>query len=164
MPDGSCVAAASLERCVAQDGAYTLGAGCDETECRQPPVSGACCADGECFVTVLDECDAADGDFNAELSCADVDYCRELEPTGACCLGEECLDGVTQLVCERRGGSWSDGLTCDEVNCGGGACCLLDGSCVAAAGLERCVAQDGAYSLGAGCDGTECRQPSVSGA
>jgi alpha-tubulin suppressor-like RCC1 family protein len=118
-----------------------------------PQLQGGCCfPDGSCQLVQAIECSSLGGGWlGSGTSCdsnpCDVGTC--CDPSGACTL-------IYQLGCS---GSWSLGGSCVPNSCPQpGACCLSDGSCLAA--LQSACEQGGGSFAGEGvsCSPYPCPQ------
>ena len=132
---GSCIDVFSEEECSTLGGSYLgLTTVCADATCT----SGTCCLpNGDC-VEVWTElfCETVfEGEFSSGTFCGD-DPCST---SGSCCLGSgSCID-VTSTTnssdevmqsasseCHDLGGSYSGGVFCSSIECGG-ACCFTAG-------------------------------------
>ena len=107
-----------------------------------PPseVYGACCDGDDCTVVTADDCDAAGGEYEGDLTTCDPNPCG---PTGSCCSADyTCTDDLTVGECAASdpGATWVMFGTC-AVDCQPptGSCCLIDGSCVADVTEDECT-------------------------
>ena len=113
LPSGDC-ALLTAGVCVSAGGEWNADKSCDEVEC-QSASEGACCVGGEC-ITYPDEalCTNKGGVWLSGQSCTTGQLCKQ--PWACCLSGGECA-AVIASVCDDKGGAFSYGLTCDEVEC-----------------------------------------------
>ncbi len=114
-------------------------------------VPGACCFEGDCFITYEDICVPGGGTWQGDGSDCDPSPCAA---TGACCIGTSCSI-TTQAACT---GTWQGAnTTCSPNPCAPptGACCV-NGVC----SITTQAACTGSW-LGAGttCTPNNCPQP-----
>lgn len=78
--------------------------------------SGACCMpDGSCTEDTGDNCVAAGGSFQGNLTTCGSVSCPQ--PMGACCSPFGCEEQQTEAQCDTVGGTVSFDMTCAEANC-----------------------------------------------
>lgn len=133
--------------CVEFGGTRHPAAACDQANCLDVIVTGACCkADGCVSQTLEAECVADAGVYKGDDSTCTPELCAGL---GSCCTPENtCVEPTTQSFCEDvLVGSFNNGLRCSEseINCERrGACCLSTGGCALLSELD-CAAIGGSF-------------------
>lgn len=156
LPDGRGCRNVTQSECAGFGGVFVAGQMCasgDDT-CDMI-VSGACCVDGDCSITLSVTCG---GQFMANMTC-DPSPCPS-PVMGACCVNGNCTM-QNQADCIGMGGGWFEGQLCQSELCHLGACCTGPLSCVVVnnAGCESgtwtrdgtCVALFCASVLGSCC-------------
>ncbi|MCH2134074.1 MAG: hypothetical protein MK116_10030 [Phycisphaerales bacterium] len=93
-----------------------LGLRCDEVDC--PASFGACCIPSDTGTTCLDnrtadECTGVGGEYQGPNTWCEDQPCPD---DAACCLEDTCAD-LAQDDCLGSGGTWIDGLSCDDEPC-----------------------------------------------
>ena len=72
-------------------------------------------------------------------------------PNGSC-------DSLSRRVCDIANGIYQGaGVDCGDVECAGGACCQLDGTCDDGLLQSECLAGDGVFTVGTDCSVTICQ-------
>lgn len=134
--DGACIDDVSEARCseFIPPGRFVLGPDqtpllCGVDTCSIPnPGDGACCIDGVCSITSLDECRINGGLFVQNTPCSQID-CTLSNVAGACCLPSgQCVTAESRRACDALRGLFYPWVACNFVNCQNRACCL-DGNC-----------------------------------
>jgi hypothetical protein len=90
--------------------------------------SGACCVNEVCVgENSMSECDALNGEWHFDETCADVNNCLPI--IGACCMGvNECLDGLSEDDCGVFGGNFMGANTsCAKIDCADMPCQFAHG-------------------------------------
>ena len=88
-------------------------------------------------------------------------------PLGACCVPASatlsegdllCVDSsqVDQEWCDLNSGTWVSGITCLDVPCMTGACCVGDGQCIEGLTYSYCVTNGGTFHPSQGCLEVNC--------
>ncbi|NNF43055.1 MAG: hypothetical protein HKN62_08390, partial [Phycisphaerales bacterium] len=126
------------------------------------PIGGCCLIDGSCLEGTVDECVAADGVYQGDLTACGGIACPQ--PPGSCCFDDGACDDVTEEDCDAAGGVFGgDFSECVTASCPQpGVCCLPDGVCevVATLGGAECLAAAGTYQGDdTTCDAVSCPQP-----
>lgn len=120
-PNGACCEASGCRvvRQDACDGAFHEGAQCTAGLCDLPDEVGACCTGSTCSISTEDEClDELGGVFSPDADCGDLELICPGAVRGACCAQEECTEQAKD-TCERYGGAFHAGGSCNEANlCG----------------------------------------------
>tara|TARA_R110002074_G_scaffold396804_1_gene586582 strand:- start:90 stop:4064 length:3975 start_codon:yes stop_codon:yes gene_type:complete len=155
---GKCLPSQQYGRCCEADdictetiyddclGEWTIGLGCAEGACVDPPVYGACCyTDGTPCANTTDI--ACSGLWNKGQACSSIDCQRY----GACCSAGNCTYTTPDLCEGKYQGDWID---CVSANCqppeSSGACCVLDKCTVDTE--QACLDSGGTYEG----DNTDC--------
>jgi hypothetical protein len=145
----------TYSNCNKAKGAYQGdGYSCQEVDCLAAPQYGACCkGDGTCFQHTALTCLKEGGHYWGDgISCSSVP-CKS---KGACCADNGTCSVLISKDCQTLSGSWSFGLTCDDVSCmpqpGNGACCLEDGDCIVSS-PSSCQSLTGLYLDAEPCQG-----------
>ncbi len=80
--------------------------------------TGACCVDETCVGEMtMSDCDAQNGTWHFNQTCADVNNCMPI--IGACCIGlTDCLNDMTEEDCSTFGGNFMGvGTDCSTIDC-----------------------------------------------
>jgi hypothetical protein len=127
---------------------------CADVQC--PPRGGCCLESGRCEYTTKTICELGLGGYRG-VYLGDNVLCDSWNcqgPVGSCCIAGSCTS-LTHAECERRSGRWvsddpcpTEGMPCDPIPPGPGACCLPDGSCIENVSEANCASKDG-KTLGA---------------
>ncbi len=109
--DNSCTDGLTQFDCTSSGGIYQGdGTDCASVDCGGPPVTGACCIDGECSITTGDGCS---GIYQGDGTDCDPNPCL----SGACCISGQCSI-LTAADCATASGFYQgDGTTCDSIIC-----------------------------------------------
>lgn len=160
-----CQEGISLWECESRyDGLFTPGASCEAVGYCDDEERGSCCANGSCFNDyTASQCEGAVGNFNAGLSCQEVNYCGDGgdDQRGACCRPDGTCEEMLQVFCDASDGTWNAGAMCSEVTCEPpveeGSCCLR-GSCYEDLDLEKCTVNGGNWFPDTMCVDLECEE------
>jgi len=80
--------------------------------------TGACCVNETCVGEMsMSDCDAQNGTWHFDQTCADVNNCMPI--IGACCMGlTDCLNNMTEADCATFGGNFmGNGTDCSTTDC-----------------------------------------------
>lgn len=146
LPDGSCGVTTPHE-CFEAGGQPRPAPSCDEVDCSMPTL-GACCVSTPgilgCIETNATECGKLGGDY-----LGDGTHCggnpNEPPPCGPptvpCCIPAPIPEGICEELaieeCFARGGHPVPGISCENVDCGGGP--AIGACCVQAPGGAACI-------------------------
>lgn len=144
----------SAEACI---GTFIETEECPAFDCTGRGILGGCCApSGTCQDSTRAQCDRFGGTWGAET--CDTRVCQVPEPEGACCEDDGCRIG-TASSCS---GTFSEGLTCGEVDCqvdDTGSCC--SGSSCSVVTEARCLEDGGTFVSGGTCTDLAAECPSA---
>lgn len=146
---GNCVFV-TQQNCVSTAGIPLIWLGLGTT-CANNPCRGACCANGNCFVTIgANECASVGGVYYFNTPCSQVGC----DPKGACCTNDgQCLLTTEALCC----GVWLGvNTSCSPNPCFTGACCnKLTGQCSTMLAIQ-CKKIGGGFIPNATCSPNPC--------
>lgn len=150
VPGAGCVDSVTQSQCRERHGAFAPFRSCPLASCPDPEPEAACClanstvlgaAARRCLHTTRRLCARLDGAWSPGERCAALtaEECPVPPATGRCCTGSDCRDGTTEAQCDAAGGSWGEGLECDDPAdvAGAPACSRPTGACCSAS-LGRC--------------------------
>jgi len=150
----------SVAQCFENGGQSLSGISCGNLGSCPPPEFGACCVASPFSIcsdrASENSCNERAGIWYRETHCAELDetICNVI--SGSCCKRGMCSESFNSAECESDGGRFINGVSCDEIDCNQGACCLGEFGCANSLYEDQCDFFEGSFFQAQRCREIEC--------